>query len=246
LAFGALVGAKHMVGVRFFAEAANSLVLALVASLVSVAAALVIAYGKRLWPRAAIRAAAQTASVGYAFPGAVIAVGILVPLAWLDQQIDGVARQVFGFGTGLVLSGTIVAVTFAYVVRFMAVAHGAVESGLERITPSMDGAARTLGCSVGEVLGRVHAPLMRGSVLTAMLLVFVETIKELPATIIMRPFNFDTLAIRVYQLAADERLADAALPALAIVLAGLAPVVILSRSVGAARPGVAGEGRLGG
>lgn len=245
LIVGAAVGAKRLVDARFLAEATNSMLLAVIAAVVCAGLALVIAYGRRLWPRAATGLAAQVASSGYAFPGAVVAVGILVPFAWIDHRIDSLARDLFGIGTGLVLSGTIVAVTFAYVVRFMAVAHGALESGLARITPSMDGAARTMGCTVGQTLGRVHVPLMRSSLLTAMLLVFVETIKELPATIIMRPFDFDTLAIRVYQLAADERLADAAPPALAIVLAGLVPVVALSRAIGSARPGMAGEARGG-
>ncbi|MSO66169.1 MAG: iron ABC transporter permease [Alphaproteobacteria bacterium] len=245
LVAGAAIGARRMVDARFLTEAANSVVLALIAAVVCAALGLVVAYGRRLWPRAVTGIAAQIASSGYAFPGAVIAVGILVPFAWIDQRIDGMARDLFGVGTGLILSGTIVAVTFSYVVRFMAVAHGSLESGLARITPSMDGAARTLGCNVGQTLARIHAPLMRGSVLTAMLLVFVETVKELPATIIMRPFDFDTLAIRVYQLAVDERLADAGPPALAIVLAGLIPVVLLSRAVGLARPGATGGGALG-
>lgn len=245
LIIGAVIGARRLIDGRFLTEAANSVTLALIAAVVCAGLGLVVAYGRRLWPRTATVFAAQVASSGYAFPGAVIAVGILVPFAWVDHRIDAAARALFGFGTGLVFSGTIIAVTFAYVVRFMAVAHGSLESGLARITPSMDGAARTLGCTVGQTLARVHAPLMRGSVLTAMLLVFVETIKELPATIIMRPFDFDTLAIRVYQLAADERLADAAPPALAIVLAGLVPVILLSRAVGSARPGAARGGHLG-
>jgi len=240
LAYGAIIGARRMIDARYLTEALNSLTLAAIAAVVCAVLALVMAYGRRLWPRAATGFASQIASIGYAFPGAVVAVGVLAPFGWVDRQIDMVARALFGVETGLVLSGTIVAITFAYVVRFMAVAHGTIEAGLARVTPGMDGAARTLGCTMRQAMTRVHVPLMRGSVLTAMLLVFVETIKELPATIIMRPFNFDTLAIRVYQLAADERLADAAPSALAIVLVGLLPVVLLSRAVGAARPGMTG------
>ena len=149
-------------------------------------------------------------------------------------------QATFGVSTGLLLSGTAVALIFAYVVRFMALANGAVESELARGTPNMDVAARTLGEGNWGTLARVHLPLIRGGVLAGALLVFVEVLKELPATILLRPFNFQTLATRAYEYASDERIAEAALPALTIVLAGIIPVIILSRAIRRSRPGHAG------
>jgi iron(III) transport system permease protein len=133
--------------------------------------------------------------------------------------------------TGLLLSGTLFALLFAYMVRFLAVSLQTVEAGLGRIRPTMDESARMLGYAPGAVLARVHLPMLRGSLLTAVLLVFVDVMKELPATLILRPFNFNTLAVRAYELASDERLAEAAGPALAIVMAGIVPVILLSRSI---------------
>ena len=153
-----------------------------------------------------------------------IAVGVLLPFGALDNGVDAWMRATFGISTGLLLSGTIFALLFAYVVRFLALSFNSVEAGLGRITPSMDGAARTLGQGPLGVLRRVHLPLVRGSLLTGALLVFVDTLKELPATLIVRPFNFDTLAVRVYLLASDERLAEAATAALTIVAVGIVPV----------------------
>lgn len=169
--------------------------------------------------------------MGYALPGTVIAIGVMIPLAALDNSIDLWAERQFGIRTGLLLSGTLVALVLAYTVRFMAVALHSVEAGLMNITPSMDNAARSLGESPVGVLKRVHLPLLRASVLSALLLVFVDVLKELPATLLLRPFNFNTLSVRSYELASDERLADAALPALAIVLIGLIPVILLSRAL---------------
>jgi iron(III) transport system permease protein len=169
--------------------------------------------------------------MGYAVPGTVIAVGVIIPFAWLDNSLDAWMRATFGLSTGLLLSGTLAALLFAYLVRFLAVALQTVESGLGKIRPAMDESARSLGLRPGGVLRRVHLPMLRGSLLTAVLLVFVDVLKELPATLILRPFNFNTLAVRVFELAADERLADAAPAALAIVLTGLLPVILLSRSI---------------
>ncbi len=143
----------------------------------------------------------------------------------------GAARAYFGLSTGLLLSGTVVALLFAYTVRFVTAAHGAVDAGLAKITPSMDMAARTLGKGPGQTLRLVHMPMMRGSLLTAVILVFVDTMKELPATLVLRPFNFETLATHVYQFASDEMLEDCALAALAIVLTGILPVILLSRTI---------------
>ncbi|MGB5972390.1 MAG: iron ABC transporter permease [Nodosilinea sp.] len=209
----------------------NSLVLAVLAALLAVLLALVMAYGLRLNATPALKLAVQGANLGYAVPGAVIAVGILIPLAGFDNAIDAWMRQTFGFSTGLLLSGTIIALLFAYLVRFLAVSFGAVEAGLSKIRPSLDDAARSLGQSPSQTLLKVHRPLLGSSLLTAIMLVFVDVMKELPATLIIRPFNFDTLAVRVYQYAADERLIEASAPALAIILVGLLPVLWLSRQI---------------
>lgn len=224
-------------GPAFARLAGQSLGLAALAGMLAVLLATVIAYGARLTPSPLLRGAAAVATLGYAVPGSVIAVGVLLPFGWFDNALDALARASLGRSTGLLLSGTLVALVFAYLVRFLALAAYTVEAGLSRISPSMDGAARTLGHGPAATLGRVHAPLLRGSLLTAGLLVFVDTLKELPATLIVRPFNFDTLAIRVYQLASDERLAQASTAALAIVAVGLIPVALLSLAIARARPG---------
>jgi iron(III) transport system permease protein len=166
--------------------------------------------------------------LGYAVPGAVIAIGVLIPAARLDHFLADVAARV-GFETGLLLTGSIAALIYAYLIRFLAVALQTVEAGLARVTPHMEDAARSLGMGPGATLARVHAPMLRSSLLTAALLVFVDVMKELPATFVMRPFNFDTLAVQAYNLAADERLAEASTASLAIVAVGLLPVIIASR-----------------
>ena len=211
--------------------ARHSVVLAAIAACVAVAIAGVMAYGARLRATAAMRGAVTVASLGYAVPGSVIAVGVLVPFGLFDNALDAWMRARFGVSTGLLLSGTIAALVFAYVVRFLAVALSTVEAGLARIRPSVEDAARVLGRGPGGSLVSVHAPLIRGSLLSAALLVFVDTMKELPATLIVRPFDFDTLAVRVYNLASDERLAQASTAALLIVAAGLIPVAILARAM---------------
>jgi iron(III) transport system permease protein len=146
-------------------------------------------------------------------------------------------RAHIGVSTGLVLSGTIVAVTYAYLVRFLALSYNTVEASLAKITPSMDFAARSLGHGPRDTLRRVHAPMIRGSLLTAGILVFVDVMKELPATLVLRPFDFETLATRTYEMASDEQLAAAASPALAIVAVGILPVFLLSRAIARSRPG---------
>lgn len=229
--------AGEMVDAQFVSFAANSFILATVASVLAVAIAVLIAYGLRLRASPVRTAAARLASMGYAVPGAVIAVGVLIPFAWLDGVINDWTRVTLGMEPGLILSGTICAVTFAYVVRFLAVSFNAVEASFAKITPHMDDAAKTLGKRPRQILTRIHLPIMGGSLLTAGLLVFVDVMKELPATLILRPFNFDTLAIRTYQLASDERLADASSAALAIVLVGIIPVVLLSIAIARSRPG---------
>ncbi len=211
---------------RFWEFAHHSLTLALLTAAIAILISIFLAYSQRLRP--VNRWTIQLATLGYAVPGAVIAVGILIPLGQFDNAIDAWSRSTFGVSTGLLLSGTIAALVFAYLVRFLAVGFGAVESSLDRIKPSLDEASRSLGCGTVSTLRKIHLPLMRSGLVTGLILVFVDVMKELPATLIVRPFNFDTLAVRVYNLASDERLAEAAAPALAIVLVGLLPVILLS------------------
>jgi iron(III) transport system permease protein len=216
---------------RYAASALNSLGVAGLAALIACAAAVLLGYAARLRASAWVRAAVRACALGYAVPGAVLAVAILVPLARFDNALDAFLHAQFGVRSGLLLTGSIAALVYAYVVRFLALALSNVEAGLERITPSMDDAARGLGCgSVGLAL-RVHAPLLARSLLIAALLVFVDALKELPATLVLRPFDFDTLAVQAYNLAKDERLGEAALPSLTIVAVGLIPVVLLSRAL---------------
>lgn len=209
----------------------NSFLLAAVAALCCLLVALLLGYGKRLYPGYVETSAVRVSGMGYAVPGTVIAVGVLLPFAWLDNTLDAFMRARFDISTGLLLSGTLFALVFAYIVRYLSVALQSVEAGLARIRPGIDESARSLGSTPASVLRRIHLPMLRGSLLTALLLVFVDVLKELPATLILRPFNFNTLAVRTYELASDERLADAAAPALAIVLIGLLPVILLTRSL---------------
>ncbi len=215
-------------GDRFWSFASHSLLLALLTAAIAVALSIVLAYGQRLRPGLLNSWATRIATLGYAVPGAVIAVGVLVPLGKFDNAVDAWSRSTLGVGTGLLLSGTLGALVFAYLVRFLAVGFGAVDASLSTVKPHLDDAARSLGSSRLATLGKIHLPLIRSGLLTAAILVFVDVMKELPATLIVRPFNFDTLAIRVYNLASDERLAEAAAPALAIVVVGLLPVILLS------------------
>jgi iron(III) transport system permease protein len=228
---------SHVIDARFLEFAGNSFVLAAISAAVSVAVAFVLAFAQRRRTGSLVSSAVRLASMGYAVPGAVIAVGVLLGFGAFDNAVDGWARSALGVGTGLIITGSIAGLVFAYVVRFLAIPVNAAEAGFARVTASMDGAARTLGERPGGVLRRVHAPLLAGSALTAGLLVFVDVMKELPATLILRPFNFDTLAIRAYQMASDERLRDAAAPGLLIVLVGIVPVILLSRAIGRSRPG---------
>jgi iron(III) transport system permease protein len=224
-------------GGRYLALAGNSFMVAALAASAALALALVMAYGARLRPGPATFAANRVAGLGYAVPGSIIAVGALIPLSWLDNIFADWMRANFGLAVGLVVTGSVAALVYAYCVRFLAIALQTVEASLGKITPSMDDAARTLGVGPGATLRRVHMPIMAGSLMTAWLIVLVDVMKELPATILMRPFNFDTLAVQVYNLAKDERLAEAALPALTIVGVGLVPVIVLTFAIARARPG---------
>lgn len=230
-----ITNATTTIDERFWSFTRHSFILAVVTAILAVVIAVIIGYGLRLRSNLAMRLAARIAAMGYAVPGSVIAVGILIPIGRLDNAIDSWMRASFGISTGLLLSGTITALVFAYLVRFLAVSFNTVESSLSKITPSLDDAARSLGYNPTSTLIKVHIPMMWSSLLTAAMLVFVDVMKELPATMIIRPFNFDTLAVRVYNLASDERLAEAAAPALAIVLVGIIPVIFLSLRIAKSR-----------
>ncbi|WP_148252644.1 ABC transporter permease [Aidingimonas lacisalsi] len=226
---------------NFLEYAGNSLILAALAAIIAVGLAVLLSYGTRLNANRVTRTATRIAAIGYAIPGSVIAVGILIPFAWLDSQINTWARTHFDMLVGLIFSGSAFILIYAYVVRFLAVSFNAVEASLGKVTPAMDAAARTLGQTAGGTLRRVHAPIMRGSLLAAGILVFVDVMKELPATIILRPFNFDTLAVRAHNLASDERLAEAATSSLTIVAVGILPVILLSIAMRHSRPGDNGK-----
>lgn len=231
----ALTEGDAQFGERFLMLSRNSFVLAGITASIGVFLALLMAYGARLSKSAFARGLNRLVGLGYAVPGAVIAVGVLIPVTRLDNWLAGQWEHWFGTNPGLLLTGGIAALIYAYLVRFLAVALHTVESSLAKITPNMDDAARCLGLGQGETLRRVHAPMLRGSLFTAGLLVFVDVMKELPATLVMRPFNFDTLATQVYTLASDERLAEASTASLAIVAVGLLPLIALSRQISQAR-----------
>lgn len=231
LATWAVETAGEMINSDFFDLVFHSLSLAIATSLIALLLALFMAYGQRLHDNPFMRLMVRTASMGYAIPGTVIAIGVVIPFAWLDNSIDDWSSSQFDYSTGLLFSGTLFALVFSYLVRFLAVSVGTVESSLGKIKPSMDDAARSMGVKSFQVLRRIHIPIMRTSLLTALLLVFVDILKELPATLLLRPFNFNTLAVRAYELAADERLADASSAAIMIVLVGILPVILLSFSI---------------
>lgn len=217
-------------------HAANSIRLSVLAGILAVIVAMVMVYSARINGGHMLHVANRIAALGYAVPGAVLAVGVMIMLGNLDNSIDALARRNFGLSTGLIFSGTIAAVTFGYLVRFLALALGTVEASLAKITPSMDGASRSLGRGAFDTMRLIHLPLMRGSILTAVMLVFVDCMKELPMTTILRPFNFQTLATFVHQYASDEQLGDAALAALSIVGVGILPVILLSLAIAKSRP----------
>jgi iron(III) transport system permease protein len=231
----ALTEGDAQFGERFLILSRNSFVLAGTTAVIGVFLALLLAYGARLSKATFAHALNRLVGLGYAVPGAVIAVGVLIPVTRLDNWLAGQWAAWFGHNPGLLLTGGIAALIYAYLVRFLAVALHTVESSLAKITSSMDDASRSLGLGQGETLRRVHIPMLRGSLFTAGLLVFVDVMKELPATLVMRPFNFDTLATQAYTLASDERLAEASTAALAIVAVGLLPLIALSRQISSAR-----------
>jgi iron(III) transport system permease protein len=233
---------EESISANFLIYARNSLVLASISAVLAALLGLFMAYGVRLSRNPLMTAAARFASIGYAVPGAVLGVGVIIILGRADAALGGIARNLFGIDARLLLSGSIIAVTYGYLVRFLALSYGSAESSLAKITPNIDGASRTLGLGPARTLKRVHLPMIRGSVLAAAILVFVDVMKELPMTLILRPFNYGTLATHVHQFASDEMLEESALGALMIVAAGILPVILLSATIRGARPGQMGGG----
>ena len=217
--------------IEFRQYAFNSLYVSSIAAVCCAILALIVSYAKRMKHSTWIHHVGRMASMGYAVPGAVLAVGVVVPLATFDNLVDALMLNHFGISTGLLLSGTTFALVLTYVIRFLAISIGSVDSSFSKVSPSIDMAARTLGHSPCKVLGSYHLPLVRGGLYTAMLIVFVDCMKELPATLLLRPFNFETLATHVYLFASDELIEQSALGALLIVLVGLVPVVVLSKTI---------------
>jgi iron(III) transport system permease protein len=212
---------------RFAQWAGSSLALAALAALAATGVSLALAFALRRregWSDRVLAAGARVLALGYAVPGAVVALGILMPVAWLQQSFPQL-------GAGALFTGTMLGLLYAYAVRFSAVALQTVEAGYARIPGSVDETARLLGATRGRTFVALHLPLLRRSALAAALLVFVDVMKELPATLVLRPFGTDTLAVVAYNLARDERLAEAALPSLSIVAVGLVPVLLLSRAM---------------
>jgi iron(III) transport system permease protein len=223
-------GAQYGLG-DYASAAANSLLLSSLAAVIVVVLALILGAALRLSRSRVVSAAARISSLGYAIPGTVVALGLIVPLAGLDNFISGVMQRWTGVQTGLLLSGTAFALLLAYTIRFMAVAFGSVEAGWQRLSPNLDAAARTLGASPYRMLGSVHLPLLRPAIGAAALLVFVDTMKELPATLLLRPFNFETLATHIYVYASQEQFEHSAIAALTIVVVGLIPLILMHRAL---------------
>jgi len=222
-------GGDGFLGNRLTIYAGNSFLLAGAAAVVVTSCAILTGYCLRRAAGGFAGNLVRLSTLGYAIPGTIIAVGVLIPMGAFDNWLDDVMRSWFGVSTGLVLSGSIIALLYAYAVRFLAVANSAIESGFKRIPVHIDDVARTLGRTRRGVIMMVHLPLLQRSVLMSAAIVFVDVLKELPATLIVRPFNFDTLAVRVYQLASDERLNEAATGSLVIVAIGLVPIFLLTR-----------------
>jgi iron(III) transport system permease protein len=201
-----------------------------VAAVVTVGAALFLVYAVRMAGGQVARVVLPLTTLGYAAPGAVLALGLLIPLAALDNRVADAVLAITGHDPGLIMTGTAGAIILAYVVRFFGIAQGAADAAFGRVSPNLPMAARSLGRTAGGTLGAVYLPMMRGSVATALLVVFVDCVKELPATLLLRPFNFNTLSTRVYELASLERLGEAAPAALVVMAVGLLAVALLARA----------------
>jgi iron(III) transport system permease protein len=223
---------QNIFSARYASFIRNSLFLAGIAAIVTVTAAVLLGTFRRIAPSPLSTACLYIGRLGYAVPGGVIAVGLLVPFAGFDNWVDARMEAAFGISTGLLITGSIWLMIAAYMIRFLAAAVGAYDSGLATVTPNIDAASRVLGRTEWGTVRQVHLPILKPSLLTALLIVFVDTIKELPATLILRPFNYDTLAVQAFRLASDERLEGAAVPSLMIAGLGLIPVMILCAQIG--------------
>ncbi len=210
---------------------AHSLEVSLSAALITLICGFIFAYVQRVNASPLARSASRIGSLGYGIPGTVLAIGVLLPLSALDNAMDGFLRLHLNYSTGLLLSGTAFAIIYAHSVRFMTLAEGTIDAGFQKLSPHIDMAARTLGRTRAQTLITVLLPNIRPAAITAALLVFIESLKELPATIMLRPFNFNTLATLVYEDASRSKVQDASIPALIIIAAGLIPVLLVSRSL---------------
>ena len=216
---------------QFFKYAFNSLTVALTVSILTVLIAIVLSYAQRKTNSKLTKISIRLSTFGYALPGALLAVGLLAPIGIFDQSLTRFVKAHSSWSGGLILSGTIALLVYALTIRFLTVAFNALSSGFEKIPTSMDAAARSLGAKPLSLIRRIHIPLLSQSLIVAMILVFIDVLRELPATLILRPFNFDTLATRIYWLASDERLIEASTAALAIIVMGLIPVILLNRKL---------------
>lgn len=216
---------------EFVRFASNSLAISALTALLAMAIALLLGFFRRLDGGTRSLLPLRIAATGYAMPGTVLAIGVLVPLTALDFGLNDLAEWLGMQGPGLLLTGTLTAIVFGYLVRFVAIAIGSVESSMGKVSPSLDMAARSLGQGTGGMLRRVHLPLVRRGLFAGAMLVFIESMKELPAALLLRPFNFETLATHVYQFVSDEMLERGALGAIVIVLVGLVPLIWVNRSL---------------
>ncbi len=208
---------------RYFDLLGHSLFLGSLAAIITVGAVLILVYANRLYNTFPVRVMVRISTLGYALPGSVLAVGIFIPLAWFDEQL------IAFFDVDLFLQGTLLAMFCAYLVRFLAVAHHPIQSAIQRISSNIDESAKNLGCNGWAMLRKIHLPIMRGGLMTALVLVFVDVMKEMPITLMTRPFGWDTLSIRIFEMTSEGEWERAALPAVALVLAGLIPVILLTR-----------------
>lgn len=207
----------------------HSLSLSGLAAFLTCVVAVLMVYSVRRHPDGMTRSAVRVATLGYALPGSVLAVGIFIPIAWLDGQLSGWAMQLFGVETGLLIQGTLVTMLIAYLTRFLAVSHFPIDSAMQRVTRSIDEAAMGLGLSGWSILQKVHLPVLRTGIFTAATLVFVDVMKEMPITLMTRPFGWDTLAVRIFEMTSEGEWEQAALPAITLVLAGLIPIILFMR-----------------
>ncbi len=232
----AFVNWQSLLDDTFWQNVGHSVMVAGIAAILAVLIGIFLTASQRATKSGLLNGLVRVCSIGYAVPGTVLAIGILVFLSYVESAIGNLSSTLFGITTGLLISGTAGALVFAYVVRFMAISHGALDSGFAKLSPNLDAVARSLGRTQSMVLREIHLPLLRPAIGTAALLVFVDSMKELPATLLLRPFNFDTLATNVYTLASLDLFEESAPAALAIVLIGLVPVITLSRLVSRGRP----------